>query len=79
MLIFLRKQRHSFQKNKGSIIENDSFIKKIKKKYLKKNTKEIPSLRKIKSYCSKDKVIKIVCKEIGKDLDYIKSHKGANR
>ena len=29
--------------------------------------------------CSKDRVIEIVCKEIGKDLDYVKSHKGANR
>lgn len=62
-----------------SILGNDSFIKKIKEKYLWKNEKEIPSIRKINSYCSKDKVIQIVCKEIGKDLDYIKSHKGANR
>jgi len=62
-----------------SILGNDSFIKKVKEEYLKKNEKEIPSLRKINSYCSKDKVIEIVCKEIGKDLDYIKSHKGTNR
>ncbi|MBU4510762.1 hypothetical protein KJ830_06925, partial [bacterium] len=58
---------------------DDNFIKEIKEKYLKKNEKEIPSLRKIHSYCSKDKVIEIVCREIGKDLDYIKSHKGTNR
>ena len=61
-----------------SILGNDSFIKRIKEKYLKKNEKEIPSLRKIHSYCSKDKVIEIVCREIGKEFDYIKSHKGAN-
>ena len=58
---------------------NDSFIKKVKDEHLKKNEKEILSLRKINSYCSKDRVIEIVCKEIGKDLDYIKSHKGAKR
>ena len=62
-----------------SILGNDSFIKKVKEEYLKKNEKEIPSLRKIHSYCSKDKVIEIVCREIGKEFDYIKSHKGANR
>jgi hypothetical protein len=62
-----------------TILGNDSFIKKIKDEHLKKNEKEIPSLRKINSYCSKDKVIEIVCKEIGKDLDYVKSHKDANR
>jgi len=62
-----------------SILGNDSFIKRVKEEHLKKNEKEIPSLRKINSYCSKDRVIEIVCKEIGKDLDYVKSHKGANR
>ena len=62
-----------------SILGNDSFIKETKEKYLRKNAKEIPSLRKIHSYCSKDKVIEIVCREVGKDFDHIKSHKGANR
>jgi len=62
-----------------TILGNDSFVKKVKEEHLKKNEKEIPSLRKINSYCSKDRVIKIVCKEIAKDFDYIKSHKGANR
>jgi len=62
-----------------SILGNDSFIKKTKEKYLKKNEKEIPSLRKINSYCAKDKVIRIVCQEIGQDFDYIKRHPGTNR
>lgn len=62
-----------------SILGNDSFIKKVKEEHLKKNEKEIPSLRKISSYCSEDKVIEIVCKGIGKDLDYIKIHQGTNR
>ena len=63
----------------NSILGNDGFIKKIKEKYLKKNAKKIPSLRKIHSYCSKDKVVKIVCREIGKDFYHIKSHQGTNR
>ena len=62
-----------------SILGNDSFIKRIKEKYLKKDAKEIPSLRKIHSYCSKDKVIEIVCKEIGKNLEQIKNCQGTNR
>lgn len=62
-----------------SILGNNVFTKGIKEKYLKKNEKEIPSIRRINNYCLKDKVIKIVCKEIGKDFDYIKSHQGTNR
>jgi len=62
-----------------TILGSDSFVKKVKEEHLKKNEKEIPFLRKINSYCSKDRVIEIVCKEIGEDLDYVKSHKGANR
>ena len=63
----------------NALLGNDSFVKKVKDEHLKKNEKEILSLRKISSYCSKDRVIEIVCQEIGKDLDYVKSHKGANR
>jgi hypothetical protein len=63
----------------NALLGNDSFVKKVKDEHLKKNEKEIPSLRKINSYCLKDRVIEIVCQEIGKDLDYLKSHKGANR
>jgi phosphopentomutase len=62
-----------------SILGNDGFIKRIKEEYLKKNTKEIPSLRKIHSYCSKDKVIEIVCREISKDLEEIKNCPDSNR
>jgi len=62
-----------------SILGNNVFIKGIKEKYIKKNEKEIPSLRRINNYCLKDEVIKIACKEIGKDFDYIKNHQGTNR
>jgi len=62
-----------------TILGVGTFVKKVKEEHLNKNEKEIPSLRKINSYCSKDRVIEIVCKEIGEDLNYLKSHKGANR
>jgi hypothetical protein len=45
---------------------NEQFIQEIKEKYLVEKEKEIPSVKKIHSYCTKDQVIKIVCREIGK-------------
>jgi len=63
----------------NALLGNDSFVKRIKEEHLNKIEKEIPSLRKINSYCLKDRVIETVCKEIGSDLDIIKNHKGVNR
>jgi putative transposase len=57
----------------NSILGNEQFIQEIKEKYLMKREKEIPSVKKIHSYCTKDKVIEITCREIGKTWEQIKS------
>jgi len=63
----------------NSILGNEQFIQEIKEKYLKKKEKEIPSVGKIHSYCSKDKVIEIVCRETGKAFEQIKSTPDSHR
>ena len=44
-----------------------------------KKEKEIPSVRKIHSYCTKDKVIEIACREIGKTWEQLKSTPDSHR
>ncbi|PIY33381.1 MAG: hypothetical protein COZ07_02320, partial [Candidatus Infernicultor aquiphilus] len=57
----------------NSILGNKQFVQEIEEKYLLKKEKEIPSVRKIHSYCTKDKVIEIACREIGKTWEQLKS------
>ncbi len=63
----------------GSLLGDDDFVKKIKEKYLSKNHKEIPSIRKIYSYCLTEDVIKIVSQEIGDNFEAIKKETGTKR
>jgi chromosomal replication initiation ATPase DnaA len=63
----------------NSILGNEQFIQEIKEKYLMKREKEIPSVKKIHSYCTKDKVIEITCREIGKTWEQIKSTPSSHR
>jgi len=63
----------------GSILGNTEFIKKIKDKFLDKDSKEMPSIKRIVQYISKDKIIEVVCKNIGVDIDEIKVAKGISR
>jgi len=58
---------------------NEQFIQEIKEKYLMKREKEIPSVKKIHSYCTKDKVIEIARREIGKTWEQIKSTPNSHR
>lgn len=63
----------------NSILGNEQFIQEIKEKYLMKKEKEIPSVRKIHCYCTKDKVIEIACREIGKAFEQLKSTPDSHR
>jgi REP element-mobilizing transposase RayT len=63
----------------NSILGNEQFIQEIKEKYLMKREKEIPSVKKIHSYCTKDKVIEITCREIGKTWEQLKSTPDSHR
>jgi len=63
----------------NSILGNKQFVQEIEEKYLLKKEKEIPSVRKIHSYCTKDKVIEIACREIGKTWEQLKSTPNSHR
>ena len=63
----------------NSILGNEQFIQEIKEKHLQKKEKEVPSVKKIHSYCTKDKVIEIVCRETGKAWEQIKSTPDSHR
>jgi len=62
-----------------SILGSEQFIQEIKEKYLAKKEKEIPSVKKIHNYCTKDRVIKITCREIGKTWEQINITPDSNR
>jgi len=55
---------------------SEQFIRVIREKHLLKKEKEIPSVKKIHSCCTKDKVIEITSGEIGKTLEQIKNIAG---
>ncbi len=63
----------------GSILGNTEFIEKIKDGFLDKDSKEIPSIRRIVKYILKDKIVKVVCKNTGVSIDEIKVTKGVMR
>ena len=63
----------------NSILGDVQFIQEIKEKHLQKKEREVPSVKKIHSYCTKDKVIEIVCREIGKAWEQIKSTPDSHR
>ncbi len=63
----------------GCLLGDDDFVKKMKEKYLGKNHKEIPAIRKIYNYCLTEDVIKIVCQETGDDFEAIKKEAGSKR
>ncbi|MFW6148399.1 MAG: hypothetical protein ACOC6D_00895, partial [Atribacterota bacterium] len=63
----------------GCLLGDDDFVKKIQEKYLSKNYKEIPAIRKIYNYCLTEDVIKIVSKETGDNFEAIKKETGSKR
>jgi hypothetical protein len=58
---------------------NEPFVQEIKEKHFLKKEKEIPAVKKIHNYCTKDKAIEIACQEIGKTWEQIKSTPDSNR
>jgi putative transposase len=63
----------------GCLLGDDDFVKKIQEKYLSKNHKEIPAIRKIYNYCLTEDVIKIVSQETGDNFEAIKKERGSKR
>ena len=62
-----------------SILGSDRFVTWIKEKFSDKDTREIPSIRKILSYKAKEEIIKAICDETGKGFDEIIKEKGTLR
>ena len=65
--------------NPVRVVKIENVRLKEKEKHLVKKEKEMHSVRKIHSYCTKDKVIEIACREIGKTWEQIKSTPNSHR
>jgi len=63
----------------GDVLGNDDFILMIKEKYLSNKPREIPSIRKIQRYQSKEKIIQVVHKETRIELEELKHILGTMR
>lgn len=63
-----------------SILGGEEFIGWVRNKFLKKKKdRECPSLREIQRYKAKEEIIKVIEKEIGKNIEDIKIEKGSVR
>ena len=62
-----------------SILGNDEFIIWIKQRITHKGTREIPAIKKILNYKTKDEIIKAVCEETGREFNGIIREKGVLR
>ena len=63
----------------GSILGSDTFINWIRDKFLPSKSREIPAVRRLKKYATKDKIIDALCKETKKSFDEIKEERGIIR
>jgi REP element-mobilizing transposase RayT len=63
----------------GCLLGSDGFIEKIKKRYLKREKREVPSIRRIHKYKSVDLIFEVVCKELGIEFDELKNNRGEKR
>ena len=62
-----------------SILGTEEFIRMIKDKYLVKDARELPAIRRITSYTAWDKIIQVICEETGKTPGEILDAKGTLR
>ncbi len=62
-----------------SILGSAKFIKWVKKRFLGKETRKIPSVKKILGYRTEKEIIKAICEETGRGFDEITKESGATR
>jgi hypothetical protein len=62
-----------------SILGSDKFIKWVKEKFLGKEAREIPSVKRILGYRAEEEIIKAICEETGRGFDEIIKESGATR
>ncbi|GAN34720.1 MAG: hypothetical protein DYG83_16565 [Candidatus Brocadia sp. AMX2] len=63
----------------GSILGSDSFIKWVRDRFLPAKSREIPAVKRVRKYSTKEEIIKVLCKEVGKSFDEIKRERGMIR
>ena len=62
-----------------SILGSDEFIIWVKDKFLAKDVRELPAIRRINSYTARDKIIRAICEETGKTSGEILGSRGTLR
>lgn len=63
----------------GYLLGSDGFIERIKNKYLRKEKREIPSIRGIQKHKSVQLIKKVVSEELGIEFDELKKKSGKER
>jgi putative transposase len=63
----------------GSILGSDTFISRIRDKFLPAKSLEIPAVKRLRKYLTKEKIIETLRKEVGKGFDEIKKERGIIR
>ena len=63
----------------GYLLGSDGFIEKVKKRYLQRLKREVPSIRRIQKYKSVDFIVEVICKELGIGFDELKNSRGKKR
>jgi len=63
----------------GSILGSDTFIGWVRDRFLPSKYREIPAVKQLKKYNTKEEVIEALCKEVDKRFDEIKKERGMIR
>jgi len=63
----------------GSILGSDTFIGWVRDRFLPSKSREIPAVKQLKKYNTKEEVIEALCKEVDKRFDEIKKERGMIR
>ena len=63
----------------GSILGSDKFIGCVRESFLPSKSREIPAVKQLKRYNTKEEVIEALCKEVDKGFDEIKKERGITR
>ncbi|GAB63485.1 conserved hypothetical protein [Candidatus Jettenia caeni] len=63
----------------GSILGSDTFLRWIRDRFLPEKSREIPAVKRLRKYTTKEEIIEALCKEMGKGFDEIKKEHGIIR
>jgi len=63
----------------GSILGGDIFANWVRDRFLPAKSREIPAVKQLKKYATKEEIIEALCKEVNKRFDEIKEERGTIR